>query len=399
VLSLLLSLPMLAAPVQDAPLALVEPDRRRVLFSAEGPVHRGRARETERGWEIWRERSWRPLDATISRHVLERDLLREANSLGSALPKTEGGEPHPGPQLTYARWLLTNGLTAEGLEILDGLLTRHPDHGSARALLSHLPLPDELPTLRSRDAAEVKRALLLALAFSEKKGPAHRELAIRRLAELGDPARTLTPLLKAGRAHERALAAHALRRLAPTKSLEALLTRCALDGADEVRRESANALAATAEEGVILPLVRALSSEYSSVRANSAEALGVAGFPAAIPALKAQLARATSSPKASSATAPPRSHIYVGTQTAYVQDFDVEVAQASAVADPKINVLQQGAVLDVRVLAVTSRSVVTRRELRAVRAALAKLEAIALDASPAPEEAPTPATGTTSSAD
>ena len=168
---------------------------------------------------------------------------------------------------------------------------------------------------------------------------------------------------------------NALRRLAPAKSLEPLLRRCALDGSREVRTEAAHALAATGEEGVILPLVRALSSEYSSVRANSAEALGVAGYPAAVPVLKAHLSNLTASAKASGHSAPPRNHIFVGKQTAYVQDFDVEIAQAAAVADPQVNTLHQGAVLDVRVLAVTSSRTATRTELSAVRAALASLKA------------------------
>jgi hypothetical protein len=377
VLSLLLSLTLSAAPLQDSEPVLLEPDRRRVLQTSEGLYHRGRARQTESGWETWRDRAWQPvpLSIEIQRSALERDLLREAKSLGGALPKTDTGEPHTGAQLSYARWLLESGLFPEGLDVLDELLGRHPNHDSTRVVLAKLTLPEELPTLRSRDAEEVKRAFKLTLAFAKKKGAAHRELAIRRLAELRDPARTLTPLLSVGKAHERALAAHALRRLAPAKSLEPLLRRCALDGSREVRAEAAHALAATGEEGVILPLVRALSSEYSSVRANSAEALGVAGFPAAVPALKAQLSKLTSPSKASGQTAPPRSHIFVGKQTAYVQDFDVEVAQGAAVADPQVNTLHQGAVLDVRVIAVTSSATATRTELAAVRAALASLKA------------------------
>ena len=375
-LNLLLSLSLSAAPLQE-PAPVLEPDRRRVLLSSDGLLHRGRARRSESGWELWRDRAWRPVSpgVEVTRALLERDLLREAKSLARDLPKTEEGEPHTGAQLSYARWLLGNGLIPEGLDVLDELLARHPNHDSARVTLSKLKLPEELPTLRSRDPEEVKRALKLALSYSKKKGAAHRELAIRRLAELGDPARTLTPLLSIGREHERALAAHALRRLAPAKSLEPLLQRCALDGSREVRTEAAHALAAVGEEGVIVPLVRALSSEYSSVRANSAEALGVAGYPAAVPVLKAQLARLTSPTKASGQTAPPRSHIFVGKQTAYVQDFDVEVAQASAVADPQVNTLSQGAVLDVRVIAVTSGGSTTRSELAAVRAALASLKA------------------------
>ena len=43
-----------------------------------------------------------------------------------------------------------------------------------------------------------------------------------------------------------------------------------------------------------------------------------------------------------------RAYVAVINQTAYIQDFDVEVAQFQAVADPVVNVLNEGIVLDVR---------------------------------------------------
>jgi tetratricopeptide (TPR) repeat protein len=43
-----------------------------------------------------------------------------------------------------------------------------------------------------------------------------------------------------------------------------------------------------------------------------------------------------------------RAYVSVINQQAYIQDFDVEVAQFQAVADPQINVLHEGVVLDVR---------------------------------------------------
>ena len=43
-----------------------------------------------------------------------------------------------------------------------------------------------------------------------------------------------------------------------------------------------------------------------------------------------------------------RAYVTVINQQAYIQDFDVEVAQFQAVADPQINVLHEGVVLDVR---------------------------------------------------
>ena len=43
-----------------------------------------------------------------------------------------------------------------------------------------------------------------------------------------------------------------------------------------------------------------------------------------------------------------RAYVAVVLQKAYIQDFDVEVAQFQAVADPQVNVLIEGVVLDVR---------------------------------------------------
>ncbi|MAE46493.1 MAG: hypothetical protein CMJ86_06315 [Planctomycetes bacterium] len=43
-----------------------------------------------------------------------------------------------------------------------------------------------------------------------------------------------------------------------------------------------------------------------------------------------------------------RAYVAVVLQKAYIQDFDVEVAQFQAVADPQVNVLHEGVVLDVR---------------------------------------------------
>src|SRR5690606_29431370 len=42
-----------------------------------------------------------------------------------------------------------------------------------------------------------------------------------------------------------------------------------------------------------------------------------------------------------------RGHVAVINQTSYIRDFDVEVAQAAFIADPKMDVIQDGIVLDV----------------------------------------------------
>lgn len=54
-----------------------------------------------------------------------------------------------------------------------------------------------------------------------------------------------------------------------------------------------------------------------------------------------------------------RGHVAVINQTAYIRDFDVEVAQASFIADPKVDVIQDGIVLDVQPIIKHDRKYIT----------------------------------------
>lgn len=54
-----------------------------------------------------------------------------------------------------------------------------------------------------------------------------------------------------------------------------------------------------------------------------------------------------------------RGHVAVINQTAYVRDFDVEVAQAAFIADPKVDVIQDGIVLDVQPVIMNDRKYIT----------------------------------------
>ena len=54
-----------------------------------------------------------------------------------------------------------------------------------------------------------------------------------------------------------------------------------------------------------------------------------------------------------------RSNLSVMNQLAYVQDFDVEIAQAASIADPIISVVQDGVVLDVRPVVSADRRYIT----------------------------------------
>jgi hypothetical protein len=132
--------------------------------------------------------------------------------------------------------------------------------------------------------------------------------------------------------------------------------------------ESALALRSASEPSLVAPVVRALeSSNSNAVRRNAAEALGNMGYPAAVPPLISRLAAL----QGAGTHAVPHSNIFIGRQFAYLQDFDVEVAQFQAVADPQINVLVEGQVLDAGVVGVQEVDYVTER--RVLQDSLGKL--------------------------
>jgi hypothetical protein len=125
------------------------------------------------------------------------------------------------------------------------------------------------------------------------------------------------------------------------------------------------------EPAVLAPIVRAMGSASQSVRENAVDALGEIGHIAALAPLVSRL-NALSTPQSSGGGGgKPSASIFVGRQFAYIQDFDVEVAQFAAVADPQVNVLTEGAVLDVRVHGCWQASPAV--ESRRVRTALHKI--------------------------
>jgi hypothetical protein len=100
-------------------------------------------------------------------------------------------------------------------------------------------------------------------------------------------------------------------------------------------------------------------------------ALGVIGNSAAVAPLVARLA---SPPQATSTGRIPHSHIFVGTQRAYVQDFDVQVAQFQAVADPVVNTMIEGMVTDAAVDGV--QDIQYQVENATIRTALSRLTGV-----------------------
>jgi hypothetical protein len=152
--------------------------------------------------------------------------------------------------------------------------------------------------------------------------------------------------------------------------VRALLARAVLDSSEKVRLNASLALRDVGEPGLVVPVVRAMeSSTTGRVRLQAEEALGNMGYMAAVGPLITRLAILQSS--RSGGTGVPHSNIFIGKQFAYIQDFDVEVAQFQAVADPVINVLIEGQVTDAGVQSIEHAFFTSER--RAVRSSLQQI--------------------------
>jgi hypothetical protein len=292
----------------------------------------------------------------------EDDALDELERLRASL----GEDAHATRRVELASWMLAQGLAAEALVEIDRVLDQDPAQPAALALIERGALPIAGPALEGD--LDARRAALCT--FGAKATPVGRALAVAELERLGDSSELRTALdaeLVDGSLRRRSFAALALGRIFPDGELRPLVARAVLDSSEDVRRAAAQALRAPGEPGVIAPIVRALESRSPEVRANAIEALGNVGYPSAVAPLMAHLA--SIAPQSRPSNGVPHQPIFVGKQFSYLQDFDVEVAQFQAVADPQINVLISGSVLDAGVHSVheyafTHERKVTRHALR-----------------------------------
>ncbi len=362
---------VLAAAAQessaDAPDAAEDARaRRRVLHLSSGGVVRGKTRFKDGRWEVHGRAGWQALpEGAVTRARVERDLLRESERLARA----NGDDPGATERVRLASWMIDQGLYAEAVSELDRVLSVDPDHAAALAALP--PRLIAVPSATGDDPAAARAAVY---TFGAGASPTGREYAIRELrrAEDWDAVRAeLAEELRAQSLRRRSFAAHALGRLEPGAELKSLLMHAVLDPSEEARRASAQAVAATDDPAVLIPIIRALNSSSSRVRTQAAEALGNARMEHAVEPLMAHLSTLNAAQSTNPARRVPHGNIFVGRQFAYIQDFDVEVAQFQAVADPQVNVLIEGDALDAGVHSIGEYRFTY--ESRVVRGSLAQL--------------------------
>lgn len=292
-------------------------------------------------------------------------------ALLSSVPATAQHDA-PEPHVTAARAALHDGRRSEVWRHLDRALASADESRAAHAMLLELDVclldDDELQAPAARrveallDHARTglrgsRRAALIALLAAERDG----------VAPLRHAART------APQTAERLLALDALLARADPRDRAFVVTSTVLDRSKRVRRQLCETLRDRVGAADVALLARGLRSRDADVRVHTAEAFALLAHPDAVAALVVAAPNAGSGlmpRRAGGGAGTTRGHVAFLEQTSYVRDFDVEVASAAFIADPKIDVLQSGAVLDATLLHVQQVRFVRRAYRRALKSLL-----------------------------
>ena len=261
-----------------------------------------------------------------------------------------------GARLAYERVLTLDpehraARRALGFEEIHGYWLRGDELQRAKGFVRHAgrwmtAVEFAAATRPERETAEQERGesrVLACLALVAREDEPSVRTGRRRLAAL--PARfRLAPLARALRcepASLRVFAAESLAHLGDPLAAPALLRRAVVEPDDEARRAAVEALRTIDAPGTINPLGHALWSRNTTVRVRAAEALGRIGDVAAASYLVARWEKRSG--------AFPRVYFAQVAQFSFIQDFDVEVASTSFIADPIVGVLQEGVVQAVHI--------------------------------------------------
>jgi hypothetical protein len=411
---------------------------RMILKLADGSSLRATARETADGFEVKTGESWRLVrsEDLVSARA-ESEVLAERRDRLDGIPLT-----HVGERVEACAWMIDQGLDAEAITELDRILRLVPDERHVLLLLAARPphldlgvkataggtLCDALLREGARTcnigASPVRRELVVqalrasapAAAQSEpldsKQSDGQAVEAARSGAtrvdtgqygttaagqsdskQSGAPVTTresaADPLLAALLAEldsnvyvRRTFACLALRRLFPTGAIGQLTVHAVLDPSVDVRDEAILGLRAAQDPKACGMLVQALANPSSLVRTNAIDAIGRAGYAQGVePLIQLMItANAAAAAAGGSGGGPVRANLYVGLQTTYVQDFNVQIAQGASIADPIVGVLQSGIVFDVGVGGVSSIPITT--ELWTAARSLVRLTGARIGADP-----------------
>jgi len=212
------------------------------------------------------------------------------------------------------KWMLPAEVEVQARKAAKAM-ARAKDADRVRDVIRTLATGDEVMRQAARLAlAETSDQELVgtALATLLDKEPAVRRTSARLLGEVGDEA-----------------------------ALRPLIFSAARDLDRDVRGEALRAAASFGHDDLAIPFVRALGSSNPQLAAFAAEALAGLGD---VRAIGYVVKRMTSHGSSS------RNSVSFLNQVSYVRDYDVEIAQASNIANPDVATILEGVVLDVKVV-------------------------------------------------
>jgi hypothetical protein len=208
---------------------------------------------------------------------------------------------------------------------------------------------------RKSDVDTKVRELLFRIQPGTK--PATRAAVVAVLSRLPDAGAALRRRARqSGQWAHRSAAVEALWLRSEEGNDRFVYRTLVVEGAPSVRATAADAIRRDGKvEAAAEYLAPGLLHESVTARVRTAHAIGLLPSALSVEKLALSGAEAARMPAAGGLQGgATRGHISITTQTSYIRDYDVEVAQASFIADPKVDVLQDGVVLDVTVLSVTS---------------------------------------------
>jgi hypothetical protein len=224
---------------------------------------------------------------------------------------------------------------------------------------------------RTSDTSRRLEIVQKATILLHRIGHRDKQREMEALAELAamEPGDVFRPLVDALRYHRPEVRRHAAFRLGLIGSYEALdplIERSLRDSDEGVRDTAFQAARRIGHPKLAVPYVRSLRSENGWIRIRAAGALGEIGDTRAVKYLVQAIAL-----PAGGEGGNPRSFFFSGSEVAFVKDFDVQVAQGAAAADPIVDTVVEGALIDAKVIGITRA--ISKAEVAAFSSALERL--------------------------
>ncbi len=208
----------------------------------------------------------------------------------------------------------------------------------AKVTNEHRRRAEEIVTALRDDDAEVRAA---AKAMMDEVPPAAL-------------VRPLKKLLYARHAATRKLAVKQLGHYGDRVALPWLIRSSMYDASPAVRDVAFRSVKGFQDPDIFYPYARALFSRNPRISINASRILAELGDLRGVDVIIRRVSIAMG--------ASGRANIFTGTQNSYIQDFDVEIAQAAAIGDPIIQTIRDGVILDYKIMGGTGeRWIVERR--------------------------------------